>query len=91
MRSHITVLMILLFIASPLAQPRSPDEEAIRALIAGQRNGVDVALTSDAIFWSGAYKRPIVRAWHWRRSPRTEAPCRARPGFTARGHHACPY
>jgi len=62
MRSQSAVLTILLLIAaSPLAQPRSTDEEAIRALIARQNKGEEMASTSDLILWTGALKRPFVR------------------------------
>ena len=62
MRSHSAVLTILLLTAaSSLAQPRSTDEDAIRALIARQNNGEEMASTSDVILWTGALKRPFVR------------------------------
>jgi hypothetical protein len=81
MRSHSAVLTILLLIAaSPLAQPRGSDEEAIRALIAGQRNGAEIALTSDAILWSGAYKRPFVRPGTGEEVPGPRRPAERVPG-----------
>ena len=81
MRSHSAVLTILLLIAaSPLAQPRSSDEEAIRALIAGQRNGVEIAVTSDAILWTGAYKRPFVRPGNGEEVPGPGRPSERVPG-----------
>jgi ketosteroid isomerase-like protein len=42
------------------AEPQAGDEAAIRAAIERVRAGEDLR-TQDAIFFSGAYKRPIVR------------------------------
>lgn len=81
MRSHSAVLAILLLIAAtPLAQPRSSDEEAIRALIARQRDGAEIALTSDAIVWSGAFKRPFVMPGTGEQIPGPARPSERVPG-----------
>jgi ketosteroid isomerase-like protein len=45
---------------SVLAQPASADEAAIRDLIARLDSGEAIAHTEDSIFWSGAFKQPVV-------------------------------
>ncbi|QJW90225.1 nuclear transport factor 2 family protein [Spirosoma taeanense] len=37
----------------------SADEQAIRNLVAQQNNGQRIPYTSEGIFWSGAYPRPV--------------------------------
>jgi len=38
----------------------SPDEQQIRALVAAEEAGKRPPRTDDQIFWSGAYRRPVV-------------------------------
>ena len=49
-----------LLAGNAVAQNVSADEKAIRDLIAAADSGKPRSETADAIFWTGAYKRPIV-------------------------------
>ena len=81
MKRHGAALMIVLLPAAlPLAQPRSTGEEAIRALIARQNNGEEIAATSDSIVWTGALKRPFVRPGAPEEVPGPRQPAERVPG-----------
>ncbi len=79
-RYNVAFAIVLLATAFPLAQPRSTDEQAIRALIARQSTGEEIAWTSDAIIWSGAYKQPIVRPGTAEELPGPRQPAARVPG-----------
>ena len=78
MKNCFLVLVIVLGSAVyALAQNPSADEEAIRDVIAEIIAGRPAPLTTDTVFWSGAYVKPIVRG---------EQP-QARPGSSAEGNN----
>lgn len=56
----LTTALLAAFPAALAAQAMNADEEAIRALIAAEEAGKRPPHTADSIFWSGAYRRPIV-------------------------------
>src|SRR5688500_14568148 len=57
----VAALVMLSFTSgASVAQSMSADEKAIRDQIALLDSGKPPAYTEDSIFWSGAYKRPVV-------------------------------
>jgi hypothetical protein len=73
---------VLASIAIPAeAQSQSPDERAIRDLIARYDQGESVTLTDDAISWTGEFKRPTVGSQRSEALPADQRPSSARlPG-----------
>jgi ketosteroid isomerase-like protein len=59
--SRIALAGTILAVAIPVAaQTISPDENQIRGLVAAADAGKPFPAVDDRIFWSGAYRRPIV-------------------------------
>jgi hypothetical protein len=74
----------LVFAAIPMpaaAQSRSPDERAIRELVARYDESGEAAVphTNDAIFWAGPFKRPTIGAEARDPLPPDLQPSSARP------------
>ena len=57
------ILVSCVSVRSAFTQPQpeqSDDEAAIRRVIAGSERGQRVPTTADAIFWSGAFQKPVI-------------------------------
>ena len=59
-RAFATIAILLMFSRVSTAQSNSVDEKAIRDLIAKEDAGQRPTETTDAVFFSGAFKRPRV-------------------------------
>jgi hypothetical protein len=55
-----TAAALLVFVIPAAAQGPVTDEQRIRALIARADQGMQPPRTADRIFWSAAFKRPVV-------------------------------
>ena len=54
------ILLLLAFVAPLRAQEPHPEEKVIRDLIAASDTGKAIPSTTDRIFWSGPYRRPVI-------------------------------
>ena len=84
MRSSRLVLVLALVVpvAPAAAQDLKAEEAAIRALIRSSENGKPLPQVQDRVFWSGAYKTPVMGDERAVEVSRDRAPSNRVPGTT---------
>jgi hypothetical protein len=80
--SHVIAASVMVLAALPVSgqQSMSADEKQIRDLITAADGGKAPPRSQDRIFWSGAYKRPVVGNEQGEEIPGEERPSNRVPG-----------